>query len=79
MFIFCTNVFVDKVETVESTNRSESHKKQLKNLRKKFGISAYDEKQPNLGPGYTDRAQVRRDTVGSQNPHEKTQVASVTE
>lgn len=69
----------EKQEPTISVSSSESHKKQLKKLRKKFGINAYEEKTANLGAGYTDRAQIRRDTIGSQNANEKTQVASVNE
>lgn len=57
-------------------NRSEMHKKELKNLKKLCGIDHYDE-DPKLAEGYEDRAQKRRETVGSQNAHEKTEVASV--
>lgn len=70
---------IDKQEQSISTRRTESHKKQLKNLRKKFGVSTYEDNTANLPHGYTDRAQIRRETIGSQNSHEKTQVASVTE
>ncbi|XP_018562165.1 angiogenic factor with G patch and FHA domains 1 isoform X2 [Anoplophora glabripennis] len=72
----CTKVTSDK--RIYKATRAERHKKELKLLRKKCGIVSYDE-DPKLASGYTDRAQQRRETVGSQNPHEKTQVASLDE
>ncbi|KAK9875271.1 hypothetical protein WA026_007662 [Henosepilachna vigintioctopunctata] len=65
-------------EPMKST-KSESHKKELQNLKKKFGVVNFEEDSTKLATGYTDRAQKRRQTVGSQNPHEKTQTASVEE
>nr|CAH7720951.1 unnamed protein product [Callosobruchus chinensis] len=59
-------------------NRAERHKNELKSLKKLCGIKSYNV-DSKLAEGYTDRAQRRRDTVGSQNPHEKTQAASVDE
>ncbi|XP_017775256.1 PREDICTED: angiogenic factor with G patch and FHA domains 1 isoform X2 [Nicrophorus vespilloides] len=66
-------------QDVVQINKIDLHKQQLNKLRKKFGISQAEQGKINPGSGYTDRAQVRRDTVGSQNPHEKTKVASLTE
>ncbi|GJQ80172.1 hypothetical protein Trydic_g23749 [Trypoxylus dichotomus] len=57
------------------TDKSTDHKQQLKRLRKKFAVNHSN--AGGLAPGYIDRAQVRRETIGSQNEHEKTQVASV--
>ncbi|KAJ3649627.1 hypothetical protein Zmor_021358 [Zophobas morio] len=68
-----------KVEPVSKATKSEQHKSELKKLRKKFGVSAFEEGNTKLASGYTDRAQKRRDTVGSQNPHEKTETASLNE
>ncbi|KAK4884722.1 hypothetical protein RN001_000993 [Aquatica leii] len=67
----------DKKEKSVVASKSEQHKNELRKLRKKFGIGWSDSNSSHLGTGYTDRAQVRRDTVGSHNEHEKTQVASV--
>ncbi|CAH1186661.1 unnamed protein product [Phyllotreta striolata] len=64
---------------LEKNTRSDRHKKELNNLKQLYGVSGYYEEDSKLASGYTDRAQKRRDTVGSQNPHEKTQVASVDE
>ncbi|KAF2882120.1 hypothetical protein ILUMI_24042 [Ignelater luminosus] len=66
----------DVKESTTKLNKNERHKNELRQLRKKFGINS-SEGNTQLAAGYTDRAQVRRQTVGSQNEHEKTQVASV--
>uniref|UniRef100_A0A6P7F3Z1 Angiogenic factor with G patch and FHA domains 1 isoform X1 n=1 Tax=Diabrotica virgifera virgifera TaxID=50390 RepID=A0A6P7F3Z1_DIAVI len=63
---------------IYSYSKSNNHKKELKGLKMRYGVSEY-EGDSKLASGYTDRAQKRRETVGSQNPHEKTQVASVDE
>ncbi|CAG9839596.1 unnamed protein product [Diabrotica balteata] len=63
---------------IYSYSKSTNHKKELKGLKMRYGVSEY-EGDSKLASGYTDRAQKRRETVGSQNPHEKTQVASVDE
>lgn len=79
-FIYVTtlNNFFNLTDVARiSHNKSELHKKELNNLRKKFGIDHHEEKVANLAPGYTDRAQVRRETIGSLNHNEKTEVASV--
>jgi pSer/pThr/pTyr-binding forkhead associated (FHA) protein len=68
-----------KVEQFPKGTKSEQHKNELKKLRKKFGVSLFEEENTKLASGYTDRAQKRRETVGSQNPHEKTEVASINE
>lgn len=47
-------------------------------LKKIYGVSR-QESEVKLGQGYTDRAQKRREHVGSHNPHEKTQIASIDE
>lgn len=56
----------------------DSHKNELKKLKKIYGLSRQDS-DIKLAQGYTDRAQKRREDIGSHNPHEKTQVASVDE
>ncbi|XP_019865606.1 angiogenic factor with G patch and FHA domains 1 isoform X2 [Aethina tumida] len=58
----------------EISKKSDMHG-ELKNLRKKFGVANFGDFK--LGTGYTDRAHKRRNEVGSQNPHEKTEVASL--
>lgn len=71
-------LFSEKEATIFRANRSESHKNELKKLKKIYGLSR-QESDIKLAQGYTDRAQKRRADIGSQNPHEKTQVASVDE
>nr|CAH7734603.1 unnamed protein product [Callosobruchus chinensis] len=72
------NVEQEAPRVVIRYNRAERHKNELKSLKKLCGIKSYNV-DSKLAEGYTDRAQRRRDTVGSQNPHEKTQAASVDE
>lgn len=57
-------------------NRENQHKSELHRLRKKFGIAAFSS-EVTLADGYSDRAQKRRETVGSSVPHAKTEMASV--
>lgn len=71
-------MFSEEEEKIFKSTRSDSHKNQLKNLKKIYGLTRQDI-DVKLADGYTDRAQKRREVVGSQNPHEKTQVASVDE
>ncbi|KAF5293020.1 hypothetical protein FQA39_LY13789 [Lamprigera yunnana] len=66
-----------KKEESAVASKSENHKSELRKLRKKFGIGWSDSNISHLAAGYTDRAQVRRQTIGSHNEHEKTQVASL--
>ncbi|KAB0790196.1 hypothetical protein PPYR_15470 [Photinus pyralis] len=69
----------DEKEKIVSSSKSEQHKSELRKLRKKFAVNWSESNNCNLASGYTDRAQVRRDTIGSHNEHEKTQVASIDE
>uniref|UniRef100_A0A1B6DKM8 Angiogenic factor with G patch and FHA domains 1 n=1 Tax=Clastoptera arizonana TaxID=38151 RepID=A0A1B6DKM8_9HEMI len=66
-------------ESLES--KEEKRKLELKKLRKRFGLDklSYKEAVVSLAPGYQDRAESRRKTVGSSDQSEKTQVASVHE
>lgn len=76
----CEPGLIQKSEKNEITyNKTKQHKNELKHLKKKFGIGPSSQKESNLASGYTDRAQARRETIGSQNAHEKTETASVTE
>lgn len=63
---------------IPRSNRIDSHKNELKKLKKIYGLARQDA-DVRLAEGYTDRAQKRREVVGSHNPHEKTQVASIDE
>lgn len=77
----CEPGLVQKVEKKEifTYNKSKEHKKELMKLRKKFAVEKCEESCGKLKSNYIDRAQVRRDTVGSFNHNEKTEVASVNE
>lgn len=62
-------------EATEAKRKSE-----MKMLRKKYGIAGVSETETasrDKKAGYIDRAGHRRKTLGSDNPHEKTEVASV--
>lgn len=70
-----------EVGPVISKERKETErKKEMKKLRKKYCLE-YDatEKLSKLPQSYTDRAEDRRITKGSDNPFEKTQVTSIDE
>ncbi|KAK5648345.1 hypothetical protein RI129_003237 [Pyrocoelia pectoralis] len=70
---------IEEKEKIVIKSKSEQHKTELRKLRKKFAVNWSESDNCNLAVGYTDRAQVRRATVGSHNEHEKTQVASIDE
>lgn len=67
----------DHLKPSNTSNKLQKHKTELKNLKKKFGVSNFDNDGTKIPKDYTDRAKLRRDTVGSQNPYEKTKTASV--
>lgn len=56
-----------------------ARKRELKKIRQKFGLKLHDSDDSNaqLKPGYQDRAEVRRKTVGIDPLGAKTEVASV--
>ncbi|XP_019873537.2 angiogenic factor with G patch and FHA domains 1-like [Aethina tumida] len=58
----------------EISNKTDV-KNELMSLRKKYGVPKFNYYK--LGAGYIDRADKRRSEVGSQNPHEKAEVASL--
>ncbi|GFG30944.1 hypothetical protein Cfor_04042, partial [Coptotermes formosanus] len=61
-------------------SKKHCHKKELRRIRRKFGLESSDSSIKAITvPGYEDRAQIRRITVGSQNDHEKTRTASLEE
>lgn len=72
MFFFCL-----EKPTLPLYNKNKEHKKELLKLKKKFAVNFEQESNKKVAAGYQDRAQTRRETIGSQNPHEKTEVASV--
>ncbi|XP_012285396.1 angiogenic factor with G patch and FHA domains 1 isoform X2 [Orussus abietinus] len=60
------------------SSKKEQHRSELKRLKNKFGVdkdNTATASQPAVG--YQDRAQARRDCVGSSNHHAKTQQSSV--
>ena len=59
-------------------NLTQKRKKQLRKLKEKFGVTGAEE---TLLPAanYKDRAEIRRQTVGSHCDAFKTEVASVSE
>lgn len=59
----------------DAKSREKARKKQLKALRKKYAVTSRDE-IPVTGVEYNDRALRRLKEVGSDNPYEKTEVAS---
>lgn len=61
-------------------SKKHCHRKELRRIRRKFGLESSDSSIKAISvPGYEDRAQIRRTTVGSQNHHEKTRTASLEE
>ncbi|XP_057333360.1 angiogenic factor with G patch and FHA domains 1 [Microplitis mediator] len=59
-------------------SKINSHKLELKRLKNKFGVDKDNtEKASQVARGYQDRAQTRRDCVGSSNQYAKTQQSSV--
>ncbi|ENN71384.1 angiogenic factor with G patch and FHA domains 1-like isoform X1 [Dendroctonus ponderosae] len=58
---------------------SQQFKSELRRLRKQHGFLGSNEDPSRLREGYTDRAERRRNEVGSQNPYEKTKAASLDE
>ncbi|XP_050293475.1 angiogenic factor with G patch and FHA domains 1 isoform X2 [Anthonomus grandis grandis] len=66
--------------TAGKQNTSQQFKSELRRLKKHHGLlGSGSEESAKVAEGYTDRAQKRRNEVGSQNPYEKTQAASVNE
>lgn len=71
MFIFA------ETEFVKPAKKSTQYKKELRRLKKKFGLETQESSNPEASSEYVDRAKERRDQFGSHNDNEKTQVASV--
>lgn len=60
------------------TSRTKLHKEELRRLKHKFGIEKDSVLSGGrLASGYRDRAQARRQHVGSSDPYAKTQQSSV--
>ncbi|XP_055320225.1 angiogenic factor with G patch and FHA domains 1 isoform X2 [Sitodiplosis mosellana] len=73
-------------ETVEASttaakskpgNVNDDHKRQLKNLKKRYGLQDEKYVAPKMDAKTTDRAEKRRQAVGSSCEHEKTKAASL--
>lgn len=64
---------------VSEENLTEKRKKQLKKLKQRFGLSINSEPTSSGTVKYKDRAEIRRQTVGSSSDNFKTEVASVSE
>ena len=68
--------------TVSKAKKEALRKKQIKQIRRKYGIGTgaiRTEKASTSTVSYKDRAKERRVTLGSDNPYEKTAVASLDE
>lgn len=76
----CEPGLVQQATTVvkEEVLYQHEYKEQLQNLKKKFGVDHMPQDVYNI-PGYENRAETRRITVGSSHPSEKTQTASLNE
>ncbi|KAK4312743.1 hypothetical protein Pmani_015861 [Petrolisthes manimaculis] len=69
-----SGTFIEPSQKI-SVSKEKSRKKQLKAIRKKYALSSRDGKFM-TEEAYVDRAQKRRTEIGSDNPFEKTEVAS---
>ena len=71
------NTIVDG-ESSTVINRRDQHKTELRRLKNKFGVEKNNtDAASQVASGYQDRAQARREYVGSSNHHVKTQQSSV--
>ncbi|XP_050431826.1 angiogenic factor with G patch and FHA domains 1 [Adelges cooleyi] len=59
--------------------QKRKHDEELKSLKEKYGLLGCEPPEAVLPKGYKDRAEKRRKTVGSQNAHEKTEVACLSQ
>ncbi|XP_011067127.1 PREDICTED: angiogenic factor with G patch and FHA domains 1 isoform X3 [Acromyrmex echinatior] len=58
-------------------SKTKLYKEELRRLKHKFGIDKDNMSSSQLATGYQDRAQARRQHVGSSDPHAKTQQSSI--
>ena len=71
-------VIISSQPKIQKTESKEmSRKEQLQQMRKKYGLKNAEESESKAG--YFDRAEDRRKTKGSDNPYEKTEMASTKE
>ena len=70
-------MFTFIIELTNKADKESSRKKELKSIKKKFGLESvgYSDKMV-VDEAYSDRAENRRKEIGSDNPYEKTDVAS---
>lgn len=76
----CEPGLVQQSENIEggAVCKKTQHKSELKRLKNKFGVDKDNTSTASvLAMGYRDRAQARRECVGSSNHHVKTQQSSV--
>lgn len=82
IFLLCTtdNFVLSDPLPLTGNNRknlTQKFKSELKRLKKQHGFLGGEQDKSKLADGYTDRAERRRVEIGSQNPYEKTEAASV--
>lgn len=65
------------LETGATSTIKDRHKSELRRLKNKFGVEKNNATASQVATGYQDRAQARREYVGSSNHHVKTQQSSV--
>nr|XP_018908428.1 PREDICTED: angiogenic factor with G patch and FHA domains 1 isoform X2 [Bemisia tabaci] len=69
----------DKKKEVIHVNKGENYKSELKRLKNKYGVESLSSALSTPAPGYEDKADIRRKTVGSSSDNFKTETASVQE
>ncbi|XP_042903504.1 angiogenic factor with G patch and FHA domains 1 isoform X2 [Parasteatoda tepidariorum] len=59
--------------------KEKERRQEVRRLKKKYGLQSmgYEEVKNSTISGYEDKAEVRRKTVGSENPYEKTEASSL--
>lgn len=58
-------------------SKKKHHKEELRLLKHKFGCAKDNVSKSQLASGYQDRAQARRQHVGSSHPRDKTEQSSI--
>lgn len=56
--------------------REKERRAEVKKMKMKYGIQPMSEGKRTVGSGYEDKSEIRRKTVGSQNPYEKDEVGT---
>lgn len=66
------------INELATTSKKDQYKTELRRLKNKFGVEKNNtEMASQVATGYQDRAQARREHVGSSNHHVKTQISCV--